>query len=315
MVSTTTHHLGGNTIDIVSDYRYLIASNKVSLHEFWDAFSSDSDCLLLYFNLKYENCDCRICHRPVVSSYSRVKDKRAFRCRSCHLVIFPLSDTIFRGSSIPLHSAFGTLFKFCFSPMSATEANLYLGTTYKTAHSFMMLTRSVLFNRQKNKMSGTVEVDEAFIGTGNKCYNWSGISTYKKPIIGLVERETKHARIFLLPNRNATTLNKIIRSNVESGSAVYTDSWKGYNDLSKWYTHEFVNHSNREYVRGVVHTQTIENIWSILKRNLRKHHIKITDKFVNLYMDEACWRYNCKSKKPMELFNEILLCTMFSPYR
>lgn len=113
--------------------------------------------------------------------------------------------------------------------------------------------------------------------------------------------------------RNTRYINKLIRDNIEVGSTIYTDSWRGYSDLSKDYNHEFVDHSKREYVRGNVHTNTIENIWGQFKRNIRKAHIKITDKYVQLYVNEACWRHNNRGRNKMELFNEVLKSTFSCP--
>lgn len=186
------------------------------------------------------------------------------------------------------------------------------GLSYKATHAIMIRLRSLLTSSHEAKMSGTVEIDEAFIGKGSKVYNWSSISTRKQPIIGLVERETGKARLFLVEDRKLATIRKLVLDNVELGSTVYTDSWRGYNCLSEYYIHEVIDHSRREYVRGDVHTNTIENLWGRVKRNIRGAHIKISAKYVQEYINEACWKNNQKNKTSFELFNQILIRSFVS---
>lgn len=174
-------------------------------------------------------------------------------------------------------------------------------------HRLMMLIRECLLGGRVDKMKGIIEIDEAFLGKGNKSYNWSAISTRKQPIIGMIERDTKKCRLFLVPDRKADTLESLILNNVEPGSTIFTDSWKGYFGLSKYYTHEFVDHSKREFVRGNVHTNSIESIWRHMKRNIRGAHIKITERYVQQYINEACWRHNTRGESTMKLFSEILV--------
>lgn len=309
-------------MSLLDKYQSLLGK-RIGLFQFMDAFSDEDECLELYFQLKFAGSNCRKCGRPVIDNYVRIsrknKDgisKKAFRCRSCHVYIYPLSDTIFRKSSIPLKDVLYIIFNICLtkSSISATRITQTIPISYKTAHKLMMLIRMVLYNNEKYKMGGEIEVDEAFIGKGSKVYNWSGISTRKQPIVGIIQRETKHLRLFLVPNRTSSTMTKLIRRNVEDGASIYTDSWKGYNNLSKYYRHEIVDHSRGEYVRGDAHTNTIENVWGTFKRNLRKAHIQISDKYVQLYLDEACWRHNSRGKLPIHLFSEILIRTFFSPY-
>lgn len=191
------------------------------------------------------------------------------------------------------------------------EVTRRLGLSYKTVHKTMMRIRSILNSTYQSKMKGIVEVDEAFIGKGSKVYNWSSISTRKQPIVGILERETGFIRLFLVEDRKLPTIRKLILDNVELKSTVYTDGWRGYNCLSEYYTHETVDHSRREFVRGNVHTNSIENFWGRMKRNIRGAHIKITAKYVQEYMNEACWKNNSRGKSNIQLFDEIVVRSFF----
>lgn len=305
---------------IIDTYKLLL-TQKVSQPRFLDEFSDDDECLELYFKLKFEGFKCVWCDRSVTENYVRIgrpdkngTPKKAFRCKSCHRYIYPLSDSIFRRSPVKLSKIFWCAFVLVSSGGStaATEISKLSGLSYKTSHKLMMLLRNLLGDINRDKMKGIVEIDEAFLGKGNKVYNWSAISTRKQPIIGFVERETKRVRIFLVSDRSASTIKNLVLNNVEVGSTVYTDSWKGYNCLSEFYQHEVVDHSKREYVRGKIHTNSIENVWSHFKRNIRKAHIKITDKYVQQYVNEACWRRNSRGQSSMILFSQILERSFFS---
>lgn len=321
--ASSTHHLDGSTSTLTVEYYKSLVNQKVSWLRFMDIFSDEDECLLLYFTLKFSDHNCKNCGRPVVSNYVRIKrkdkngvPKKCFRCKSCHTHIYPLSDTIFRSSGLSLSDIFYIIFRLSDPKrsISALAMTREIEISYKTAHRVMILIRSALGSVYQSKMKGVIEVDEAFIGKGSKFYNWSSISTRKQPIIGIVERDTKNARLFLVNDRKLSTIRKLVLDNVEVGSTVYTDSWRGYNCLSEYYTHETVNHTEREFVRGNVHTNNIESLWGRIKKNLRGVHIKISDKYVQEYMNEACWKNNSRGKSSIQLFDEILVRT-FSDHR
>lgn len=291
-------------------------NQSIGWWEFVRLFSNNDECLLLYFYLKYDGYNCVKCSRSVVLNYNRVKNENAFRCKSCHTVIHPLSGSVFAYSHVPISHIFNIIFTVsCMrGSTSAVAASARFGMTEKTAHRLMMIVRGLLHEHKEDKMSGVVEIDEAFLGKGSKLYNWSSISTRKQPIIGFVERKTKKVRLFLVKNRSAKTIQRLVFDNVAVGSTVYTDSWRGYTCLGEYYNHQSVDHSAREYVRDDVHTNTIENVWCHLKRNIRGAHIKISDKYVQHYINEACWRHNNKGVPTMKLFDKILKRSFFADF-
>jgi len=295
------------------EYQSLLAK-KVSVTQFLDTFSDENKCLSIYFHLQFDGKKCVKCGKNITECYSRIlrKDKngvqkKAYKCRICKTYIYPMANSIFSGSPIPFNILFYLIYSFCFSGLSGSTVKDTLGVTYATAHRLLKLLRTLLYESHIGKLSGTVEVDEAFFGSGGAFNNWSGISTRKSPVIGLYERGTKQVRIFLAPDRKSKTINKILLKNIEQGSTVYTDSWVVYNRLKKWYNHEYIDHKRGEYVRGNVSTNGIENMWGQIKRTLRKNHIKITDKYIHLYLAESAWRHNSRNRQKMDLFNEILV--------
>jgi len=299
----------------------LLVNQKVGWLKFLETFSDENVCLQLYFDLKFSGHTCKKCGRLVTTNYVRISrkngngvPKKCFRCKSCHTYIYPLSDTLFRNSRLPLSSLFLIMFMMSDpkNSISAMEMSRKVGGCYKAIHRIMMDIRKTLEPGIQPKMKGIVEIDEAFLGKGSKYYNWSSISTRKQPIIGMVERATGSVRIYLVKDRKSATIRKLVLANVEIGSTVFTDAWRGYNCLTDYYTHESVDHSKREYVRGEVHTNNIESQWRRLKRNIRGAHIKITAKYVQQYVDECCWKNNAKGKTQIQLFDEVLVRSFFS---
>ena len=187
-----------------------------------------------------------------------------------------------------------------------------------------------LGNKLGGKDGGSVEVDEAFFGgkvqnmhkdrriralQGNpKTSGFSG----KTPVIGILDREAREIRAKVLPNVQRDTLQAEILKNVKYGSAVYTDNAVGYDRLNWHYVHEVVNHAN-EYVRGQVHTNGLENFWSLFKRHLRGTYVAVEPFHLDRYLDEQVFRFNNR-KKPMDdyaRFEKLLgqVATSVSPMR
>jgi transposase-like protein len=115
----------------------------------------------------------------------------------------------------------------------------------------------------------------------------------KTVILDMLDREGRQVRATVIPNVARETLQKQILERVGFGSTVYTDGWPGYERLpaAKQYVHETVNHMN-EYVRGNVHTQSIENFWSCLKRTLAGTYIAVEPFHMDGYLAEQCFRFN-----------------------
>ena len=110
----------------------------------------------------------------------------------------------------------------------------------------------------------------------------------------------------VVPNTQQKTVNPVIRANVKEGSNVFTDEWFAYKDLSKWFKHEIVNHSIKEYVNGNATTNAIENVWSHLKRTITNTYHWISKKHLPKYVDEFTLRFNTRKYKEQERFNFVL---------
>jgi transposase-like protein len=146
---------------------------------------------------------------------------------------------------------------------------------------------------------GPVEADETMIGglarfmhkdkKAEKIKGTGGVG--KELVVGLLDRETGKVRVEHIPNRKRKTLQEHVKAHVASGAELFTDELASYTGLDKEYVHQFVNHAE-EYVRGNVHTNGIENFWSLLKRGLKGTYISVEPFHLFRYLDEQAFRYN-----------------------
>ena len=153
---------------------------------------------------------------------------------------------------------------------------------------------------------GPIEVDETFIGgkyqnmhrsrrlgLGNAIKAGKG----KAVVMGMLEREARRVRAKVIPDVSRETLQSEILNQIERKSTVYTDKATGYDRLkTQDFVHETVNHME-EYVRGQVHTQGIENFWSLLKRGLKGTYVAVEPFHLDRYVDEQVFRYNNRATK------------------
>ena len=126
----------------------------------------------------------------------------------------------------------------------------------------------------------------------------------KVAVMGLLERHGE-VRTMVVNNVKRKSLRKEINTHVEPGSMVYTDAFKSYNDLNYDYMHSVINHAEK-YVDGQIHTNGIENYWSLLKRALRGTYISVEPFHLFRYLDEQAFRFNRRKANDSERFFEVL---------
>jgi transposase-like protein len=182
--------------------------------------------------------------------------------------------------------------------VSSWEIHRSLGITQKCAWHMLHRIRLGLQDNNGVKLSGEVEADESFIGAKARNMHKSKRDRVitgtggkdKEVVMGMVERGGK-VRVFHVGNRKKQTLQSIVREHVEAGSAIFSDELKSYDGLQADYQHAVINHAV-EYVNGKVHTNTMENFWSLLKRGLHGTYISVEPFHLFRYLDEQAFRYN-----------------------
>ena len=189
--------------------------------------------------------------------------------------------------------------------VSSCEVSRALGITQKAAWHLCHRIRKAISNGTFTKMTGTIEIDETFIG-GKERFKHNNMKNAtmeqwrkrQKPnhgktvVMGMVERESGEFRGKVVNNSKLTSLEPEVHANVEKGSTVYTDSLKSYYRLKDIYNHSWVDHSAGQYVNGEVHTNTMENFWSCFKRSVKGTYIQIASFHTDKYLDEQAFRYN-----------------------
>jgi transposase-like protein len=163
-----------------------------------------------------------------------------------------------------------------------------------------------------NKMNGTVETDETFIG--GKAHNMHARERAKKIrgrgpmgkaiVFGLLDRETGEVRTSVVETRRKHHLHRQIRQNVAPGAELNTDALKSYDGLDE-YTHKVIDHAEA-YVDGTVHTNRLENFWSLLKRAIKGTYVSVEPFHLFRYIDEQSFRYNERKTTDVERFRKVL---------
>lgn len=174
--------------------------------------------------------------------------------------------------------------------VSAKEIQRQTGVTYKTAWRMQRQIR-LLMHPDTDPLRGTVEIDDTYIGGKRHGKRGRGAEG-KTPVLGMVEREGD-VKANVVENLKMRTVEPLISENIEKKSEVYTDEFFSYQHIKNYdYDHDVVKHRIKEYVRGNVHTNTIEGFWSQLKRSIHGTYHSVSPKHLQLYVDEFAYRYN-----------------------
>jgi len=227
--------------------------------------------------------------------------RRLWKCAACRKQYTVTVGTIFEGSHIPLNKWLLAFYLLCSSKkgMSAHQLHRMLGITYKTAwfmaHRIRYAMEQPPFQR---RLTGVVEADETYVGGKERNrkrqdkQKKTGRGTDKTPVVVLVERDGE-ARSFRMANVTGAELKGAIRRHVDPSARIMTDSFKSYAGLRhEFASHEIVKHSEGEYVRGDVHTNTAENYFSILKRGIVGVYHHVSEAHLHRYLAEFDFRYN-----------------------
>ena len=243
---------------------------------------------------------------------SYLSSRRIWKCmaKECHKQFSAKTGSVFEDSPIPLDKWLIAIWLVvnCKNGVSSYEIMRSLKVTQKSAWFMLHRIRLALNQKSWNKLGGggPVEVDETFVGA--KPQNMHAFrrlkmqkavngSSNKIPVMGMLDRELRQVRAQVIPHAKRDVLQAEILRQIEKGSTVYTDGWTGYDGLTaQEYIHETVNHAT-EYVRGNVHTQGIENFWSLLKRGLKGTYVAVEPFHLDRYIDEQVFRYNNRATK------------------
>lgn len=230
---------------------------------------------------------------------------RRWYCNDCKRQFSAKVGTIFEDSPIGLDKWLPAIWLIASNRngISSYEIARALNVTQKTAWFILHRIREAMSDKDLEPFRGPVEADETYLGgkprhqspAKRKGSKAMGPQAGKSIIMGIVERSGK-ARAFVIPSSKKGTLQERIRQHVQPGAIVYTDALQSYVGLRDDYKHYVINHA-LEYVRGHVHTNTIESFWSVFKRTVKGTYVAPRPWHLQRYVEEQVFRFNAREEK------------------
>ena len=279
----------------------------MNLVEVMEMFPTQEDCIAYLERLRWHGSpECPFCG----STHVRSRNERAtgrigrYNCHDCESTFKVTHGTIFQGTKIPLQKWFLAISLMGNAKKSLSSCQLArdLGLKQKTAWRIMMSIRAEM-GKDTVLLQGIVEADETYIG-GRKRKDYDrengeprkrGRGTAKDVVLGAVARGGKVVAE-LVKNAKGSTIAKFIKKFVKTNDAeLYTDQYKGYNEVGREMQHQTMNRSEK-WEAGAVHTNTMEGFWSFVKRAWYGQHHHYSTGYTPLYLAEACYKYNSRNE-------------------
>ena len=287
-------------------YKKAVRSD-VNLVNLIERFGSDEKCRAHLTELRWP--DGIRCPRCKWKGIATIADRNQYECNICHYQFSVTSGTIFHDSHLPLWKWFLAIYLMIESKkgISACQVQRTVQVSYKTAWFLCHRVRAAMREVSVEKLKGIVEVDETFLG-GKTHGKGRGYKLNKTVVIGAIERGGEvRLQVMRAKRPNRFLIKEFLAENVDDkAEAIYTDDFIGYQGIGDNDTrHESVNHSEEEWVRGDVHTNTVENVWSLLKRSVIGTYHRLSVKHLDAYLDELEHRFNNRDNK--FLFRDTLL--------
>jgi transposase len=286
-----------------------------SLREFLTEFPDDEACLEYLWRERHSpdgtHAYCPKCERErEFKRYATKQQRQSWTCLGCGHHVHPTAGTIFAKSSRPLTDWFYVMFLVSSSRcgIAAKQVERELGCNYKTAWRMLNRVRNELMKQDDEApLSGKVEADEAYIG--GKIHEGErrrlraqgldnrGPATKKRGVIFAAVKRGGRMRGAMIGTSetqyaNARAVKTKLAEFVLPGSMVFTDEYGAYNELSRRYTHRRIRHSQRIYVSGDVHTNTVEGFFGHFKTDLRGTHHSVSVRWLGSYLNEWVWKWN-----------------------
>jgi transposase-like protein len=267
--------------------------DDMNLPKLIERFGSEEKCRAYLEDLRWpDGVECPRCEAKTIS---RLADRNQYECSKCRYQFSVTAGTIMHDSHLPLWKWFLAIYLITESKkgISAKQLQRMLGVSYKTAWYLSHRIRDAMGDVDEKPLRGIIEADETWHGGKRRGSGSGPYKSGKKVIIGAVERGGE-VRLRLAAGRDRGTLHRFIREVVDTDAeGIYTDDWVGYVGIADEDTfHKVVNHASKEWVRGDVHSNTIESVWSLFKRSVIGSYHQVSVKHLPRYLDELEWRYN-----------------------
>ncbi len=285
-----------------------------SLYDLFEAFPDEQSCLDHLRAIRWRDGEfCPHCGGTRVYHFS---DARTHKCGDCRKRFSIKVGTIFHDTKLPLRKWFMAIWlitnhkKGIASTTLARDLKITQKSAWHVLHRLRHAARTQSFNAP---MDGPVESDETYVGGKEKNKHadkrtpGSQGGANKSVVLGVLKRDGD-LRTEVVKDTKAKTVQGVVRKNVMPGSVVMTDEHRSYSGLKADYTHFTVNHSAGEYVIAkVIHTNSIESVWALLKRQIVGIHHFVSPKHLPKYVNEITWRFNRRDMDASDRMNEIFM--------
>jgi transposase len=274
---------------------------RYTFKDFDRDFPNDDTCLEQIKEQRFPGgiAACVKCEQP--RKHYRVRGRTAYACDHCGNHIYPLAGTIFEKSSTSLRTWFHAMYLMGSTRcgISAKQIQRETGVTYKTAWRMFKQIRTLLSEDLRLGGSGSgVEMDEMYQGgrrKGEAGRMLAGDKGRNTMVFGVVERKGRIvARV--TPDMTMESSNALVKQYVLPESTIFTDEARSFGQFSRiegmGYEHKRIQHAQKVYVVGDVHTNTIEGFWSLVKRGIGGVYHSVSAKYLQGYLDEYSFRYN-----------------------
>ncbi|MCA1716609.1 MAG: IS1595 family transposase [Actinobacteria bacterium] len=270
----------------------MLKEQEINLVSLVDNYHSEESCRARMEELRWpEGVECPRCDSKDIA---RMEDRHQYQCRSCRYQFSVTAGTIFHDTHLPLWKWFLAVYLIVESKkgISANQLKRTIGVSYKTAWYLSHRIRASLKEVDAQLLKGIVEVDETFVG-GEVEGKGRGYKGNKTVVVGAMQRGGNIC-LQVVRGTDRETLHGFIRENTAGDTeAIYTDEWPAYRGIADEDTkHEAVKHRDKEWARGEVHTNSIENVWSLLKRSIVGSYHQVSGKHLDAYLDELEFRFN-----------------------
>jgi transposase-like protein len=283
----------------------MVKTQEMNLVKLMHEYADETACREYLEELRWP--DGLACLRCGSMRISRISTRNQLDCGDCHFRFSVTAGTIFHDSHLPLSKWFLAAYMMMEAKkgISAKQMERSLGVAYRTAWYLCHRIRAAIEEASPIKLKGIVEIDETFV-VGEVRGKGHGYNGNKAIVVGAVQRKGK-VILQVVPDRSRKTLHAFADEAVhDDAEAIHTDDWRPYRGIRDEDTrHETVNHSIGEYARGNVNTNSVEGVWSLLKRSIIGSFHKVSVKHLDAYLDELEWRFNNRDN-PF-LFRDTLL--------
>jgi len=270
----------------------MLKEQEINLVTLIEYFGSEDECRNHLRKLRWPNgVRCLRCDSDEVPW---LKEQKKHQCKSCRYQFSVTAGTIFHDTHLPLWKWYLAVYLIVEAKkgISANQLKRTIAVSYKTAWYLAHRIRAALKQVDAQHVKGIVEVDETFVG-GEVEGKGRGYKGNKTVVVGAMQRGGNIC-LQVVRGTDRETLHGFIRENTAGNTeAIYTDEWPAYRGIADEDTkHEAVKHRDKEWTRGDVHTNSIENVWSLLKRSIVGSYHQVSAKHLDAYLDELEFRFN-----------------------